>query len=250
MTVTDPERRVVPFDEAARRRTVPARPRRRVLLAVLLLALAGLLGWLVWWSPVLAVREVRVLGTAQVSADQVRQAAGVQLGTPLARVSASEVAARVEAIGAVQGAEVRYGWPNTLVVVVTERTPVATVMIGGERLLVDGTGVSYALDGPLPAGLPAVQGAVGARAAAAGVLSALPQDLAAHVRWVRATSVDDVVLGLRSGTRVRWGADSDGARKAAVLAALLPQRPRQIDVSAPDLPTTRGGRLPQAPAGQ
>ena len=34
----------------------------------------------------------------------------------------------------------------------------------------------------------------------------------------------------------------DSARKAAVLLALLPQHARVIDVSAPELPTTRGTR--------
>jgi cell division protein FtsQ len=40
---------------------------------------------------------------------------------------------------------------------------------------------------------------------------------------------------------VRWGDSGRSGLKAAVLRALLPQRARVYDVSAPDLPTTSDG---------
>jgi cell division protein FtsQ len=234
MTVIESATRFVPPQATRRRR----RWRRLILLFVVALVV-GAACWLVWWSPVLAVREVRVLGAQTVSADQVRDVAGVTLGTPLARVSATDVEARVDSIPVVRSVEVRYGWPDVLVLVVTERTPVAVVSEGGVHRLVDRDAVAYTSVAQAPADLPEVKAAA-ALTAAVDVLDALPATLRGRVETVRAGSVDDVTLVLRDDTRVRWGGTADAQRKAEVVQALLSQHARVIDVSAPELPTTRG----------
>ena len=66
----------------------------------------------------------------------------VSLGTPLARVSSADVASRVNAIGPVESVEVRHGWPHVLVLVVTERVPVAAAPVPGGFELVDRTGLA------------------------------------------------------------------------------------------------------------
>ena len=57
---------------------------------------------------------------------------------------------------------------------------------------------------------------------------------------VVARSRDDVVLSLRGGALVQWGSAEQAEAKIAVLTALLPLKASYYDVSAPDLPTTRG----------
>lgn len=233
------------IDSATRFSTPTSAPRRRrwrrLLLAVLLAVVVGAAVWLVWWSPVLAVREVRVLGARTVSAEQVREVADVRLGTPMARVSEQTVAARVETIPVVGSVEVRYGWPDVLVLVVTERTAVAVVRDGAGYRLVDQAGLAYLPVVRAPEGLPTVRADGPALAAAVQVVDGLPSPLRARVAAVRAGSVDDVELTLKDGTRVRWGGVADSGRKAAVVQALLVQGATLIDVTAPDLPTTRGG---------
>lgn len=207
------------------------------MVALLLIGL----GWVVGWSPLLAVQEVRVQGATSVPAEQVRAAAGVELGTPLARVSADAVVARVGAIPAVGSVEVRYGWPHVLVLVVTERVPAAYVAVAGARFQVlDAGGVAFRSTSTRPAGLAELTAAGAARAAALQVLTELPVALSGLVRQVQAGSADDVVLTLADRTVIRWGGVGLPERKAAVASALLAQRPRVIDVSAPELPTTRG----------
>src|SRR5690606_2447270 len=131
----------------------------------------------------------RVLGTRTITAEQVRATADVPLGLPLARVSASDVAARVVTIGTVRTVEVRYGWPNTLVVAVTEREPVGVVTESGEQRLLDREGVAYAPVAGARGGLPEVRAAGTAREAAAAVLGELPDRIAGQVRSVRAGTV-------------------------------------------------------------
>ena len=212
------------------------------LLAVFLVAVAA---WVVGWSPVLSVREVRVLGVDPTVASEVRQVAAVSLGTPLAQVSAADVTARVETIPTVASVEIRRGWPNVLVLVITERVAVAVVADGAGFTLVEPDAATYSFTAARPAGLPLLTAPDGpVRMAALAVLTTLPSLLRSQVVGVRAGTANDVVLTLRPGTQVRWGGTDQGARKAQIVTALLARRPALIDVTAPELPTTSGTLKP------
>lgn len=205
---------------------------------------AGLIGmaiWFVWFSSVLSVQEVRVVGAKGVPVDEVRIAASVRLGTPLARVDADSVAERVGAIPEVAAVEVRRGWPDVLVVVVTERTPLAVVRAGTDFAYIDLTGARFGKSPARPRTMPYVRPFdETSLLAAAQVLGSLPADLRAKVVSVVARSRDDVVLTLLGGATVQWGSAEDAEAKLAVLAALLPRKAAFYDLSAPNLPTTRG----------
>lgn len=214
---------------------------KRWLVVGLVAVLAGVAVWLVWFSSVLSVQEVRVLGATGVPVDEVRDAAGVRIGTPLARVDADGVAARVGAIPEVGAVEVRRGWPDVLVVVVTERTPIAVVRAGDGFAYVDVTGARFGSTRAVPPKLASVRPSdETSLLAGVQVLGALPDSLRAKVATVVARSRDDVVLRLDSGAAVQWGSAEQSSAKIAVLTALLPLKAAYYDVSAPDLPTTRG----------
>jgi cell division protein FtsQ len=74
-------------------------------------------------------------------------------------------------------------------------------------------------------------------AEAAAVVGRLPSALAARVRSVDVSTVDDIELLLRDGATVRWGSADGSATKADVLGALLTQHAASYDVSAPGRPT-------------
>lgn len=229
--------------ESAQRFGAQARTRRTRRWAVVaaLVVLAALAVWVVWFSPLLTVREVRVLGAVEVSADSVRQAAAVPVGVPLARVDAAGIAERVGALPRVASVEVRRGWPDVLVVVVTERVPLAVTRDGTSFTYLDESGARFGSVRAVPSGLPLVTASGdSALTSALGVCAALPPTLARRVTAVTARTRDDVVLTLADGTSVQWGSADDSAHKAAVLLALLKVGATSYDVSAPDLPTTRG----------
>ncbi len=205
--------------------------------------------WLVWFSSVLTAREVRVLGAVTVSADSVRQAAAVPPGQPLARVDVAGITARVGAMPRVGSVEVRRGWPDVLVVVVTERTPLVVVRDGSDYAYLDASGARFGSVAAPPRGMPTVVSFnEPALATALAVVSALPADVRAAVPKVVARTRDDVVLSLPGGATVQWGSAEESARKLEVLRALLRVGARHYDVSAPDLPTTAGTLAP-SPAG-
>lgn len=220
-------------DRAPRRRR-----RRRLLIALGVILVVGLSIWLVWFSPVLQVRDVRVVGVEGLRAQEVLAAADVSTGTPLARLDAAAAEESVRALPWVSGVEVRRGWPSEVVLAVEARTPIAVLEGGEADLGLDADGVAFTSAEPLSRRLPRVRAEGAPLTAAMTVISELPEDLLKRVVSVTATTIDDVDLHLRSGDVVRWGSAQDGETKAEVLRALLRRKADLYDVSAPELPTT------------
>lgn len=223
-----------------------ARRRGLIRLTLLVLVLLGLaaLAYLLLATSLLGVRAIAVDGTAVLADEQVREAAAVPAGTPMLRLDADAVAARVAALTPVAHVRVERSWPSTIVVAVTERAPVAYEPTSGGARLIDATGLFFAAVPQPPAGVPELQALDGAPAKAAvdviGVL-ALPanEKLRAELVAVSADSPNDVRLRLRGERTVRWGSAEESHRKAAVLAVLLSQKGAVYDVASPDLPTIR-----------
>lgn len=222
------------------RRLRSARP---WLLTALALGVLGLAAWVVFWSSWLATRNVAVEGSSIVTDRQVVQAAGVDLGTPLARVDLGGVRDRVAELPAVADVSVHRSWPHTLQITVTERTPLATVQRHGQWYAMDADGVLFrptpARDPKLPVVVLTPSADAAARREVASVVAALPDDVLHSMRRVRARSMDSITLSLADGREVEWGSADESARKVQVLAVLLKQKAAVYDVSVPELPTTR-----------
>jgi cell division protein FtsQ len=225
------------------RRWLAWKPVVAVLLLVALLVGAV---WLVFFSSYLSVQGVQVSGTHQLSASEVRAAAAVEEGQPLARVDLDRIRSRVEAMAPVRSADVTREWPDQVRIVVQEREAVAVVEISGELRGMDAEGVVFRSYAKAPPGLPRVESAAAAGSEAlreaALVVAALPGDLAGKVDHVAVTTVDEISLVLRDGRTVAWGSAERSDEKADVLAALLAapstQEARKFDVSVPGQPTT------------
>jgi len=221
-----------------------AKRTRRLIAWGLVAALAAGGAWAVWFSTVLSVREVRVLGAVTISTNEVRNAAAVPVAQQLARVDVPGITRRVGSIPQVASVEIRRGWPDVLVIVVTERKPLAVARTSVGFTYLDRTGARFGAVTIAPRGVPVVvASSASALSSALAVVAALPSTLRATVTTVTARTYDDVVLALRSGVDVQWGSADDSDHKASVLTALLKVPAGFYDVSAPDLPTTRATRL-------
>jgi cell division protein FtsQ len=234
----------------------PSRPRRwqrrrgkrhPLLLAALIPLLLATVAWVLWASPLLAVRAVQVDGVRTLTAAEVRDAAGLTSGTPLLTVDVGAAAARVRRLPQVASAQVTRGWPDRVVVTVRERVAVAVLDRDGQRTLADASGVLFETvtgdppRGVIPLDVPEPGPQDPATTAGLAAIAALPASVRGHVSQVTATSGEDVTLHLADGTRVVWGNGEQSAAKAAALAALLDQIAKDalkgagtIDVSAPD----------------
>lgn len=224
--------------------------RRRLVRPVVVLAvgvtIAGGAVWAAWSSPLLAVQTITVKGTSRLSAADVLAAARVPIGRSLLRLDPGRIQARVAALPAVRVVTVDRDWPHRLVIVVTERRPIAVVADPAGAELVDAAGVPFARTDAPPAGLvPLLLGAAvpgpgdaDARAAVA-VWSQLPRPLRKSVASIAASSPADVALRLTNRRTVIWGDPGETARKLAVLTALMTHPASVYDVSTPDVPVTK-----------
>ena len=224
---------VIPLDTQDRE-TKP-RWRWRGLVFVLLALLVSATIWLVWFSSVFVVRDIRVIGVTGSSAVKVLASAAVPLGVRMAHFDAGGATARIRLLPWVDSVEVRRGWPSDVILAGVPRIAIATQLGTGRG--VDSSGVPFDAPGPLVKNLPAIDADGVGLVSAVSVWQSLPAPLRAKVVGVSATTRDDVVLILKSGAKVRWGSAEQSELKAQVLTALLQRRAGLYDVSAPELST-------------
>ncbi len=214
--------------------------RQYIVLAVFVVVLA--LVWLVMFSPVLGVKQVGVSGATVVSVSDVRAAAGIKPGTPLATLNTDTIKGKLEAIPAVASASVSRSWPNGVAITIHERQPVAIVEVKGEKWAVDITGKAYLPDSKLGSSvskglLPLTVDKPGsgdlATRTAVKVIASLPSELYKKVSSVTAKTGADVTLILDDGRSIIWGGADQGKEKATMIDKLLKHDGSVFDISSP-----------------
>lgn len=231
--------------DTSRRFAARVRRRRiiRILWALGVLAVAGGLVWLVWFSSLLTVQDVRVSGVGDRLSDDVLTAADIPVGERMINIDTAAIADRIEEIADIESVGVQRSWPQAITIAVTPRTAVAVVEDDAHWWRVDPEGVLFRETSKRPKNLPVLDApasddATSARAAGVAVIAALPSRLVDKVERVEANSAADVRLELNGGATVVWGTSQRNADKAAVLRALRKDAPDAAvyDVSAPDHP--------------
>ncbi|MER7765043.1 FtsQ-type POTRA domain-containing protein, partial [Streptomyces sp. NPDC097619] len=231
---------------------------RRVRLAAALAAAALLAGggaWALYGSSWLRVEKVGVTGTDVLTPAQVRAAAAVPLGSPMAAVDTDEIADRLRgALPRIETVDVVRAWPHGIGLKVTERTPVLLVRKGTGYVEVDASGVRFATVTKAPKGIPELFLDASASPSlrrfdserllheAVLVADGLPAEVSRQTRALRVRSYDSFVLELTKGRIVVWGSPREGEAKGRALGALLKAAPGavQFDVSAPSAPAASG----------
>ncbi len=217
---------------------------RKVLALLVVLALIGTSIYLVFFSTVLQVKKVEVVGNDLLSDARVREIADVPIGEQLALVDLARADARVGSLAEVKSVDVTRTWPDAVRIEVVERTAVAVVEIAGRLRGLDAEGVVFRDYKAAPKGMPrirpGVQAGTDALKEAATVVSALPKDLATRVDHVEVATVDQITLVLRDQRQVLWGSAEQSELKAEVIDQLLDSvKAATYDVSVPGNPTVR-----------
>ena len=227
-----------------KRFTRRSRSRRTIMLVAsgLVVALLAVLAVAVY-SPLLALKTITVDGASRVDAEQVVDAVDGQLGTPLALLDYGQFTRQLADFPLIRSYVTEMVPPDTLIIHIVERAPVAAVQNGEQFDLVDPAGIVVQTTPERPDGVPLI-GAGGQDPASASftsvvaVLLALPAPLLAQVDSITASTQDDVTFVLRGiGQTVVWGSADESAFKAAALAAMVakqdPAARIEYDVSAP-----------------
>lgn len=219
--------------------------KRWLIPVVIIVPVVLALGWLLLFSPWLAVTQVQVTVSSApdiagpLSADEVRAVAAVETGTPLLRVDTGAIQESVEALPQVESATVSRAWPDAIVIDVVRRTPVALVASPAGYDVVDASGAVIRSVTSVEDGLPVVRATGGGVEAAVAVARELPEAIRSKVVGIEASTRNNVTLLMRNGSEVMWGSAEEGPFKAEVLAVLLKEvDAKYYDVSAPGVPAT------------
>ena len=232
-----------------RRFSAEARRRRRYWL----IALGTIVALVVFvavgvFTPLMAVRNVQVVGASSVNVADVEQALARFDGVPLALVRDDDVHTALSPFPLIQRYAIELIPPDTLKVRIEERIPVLSIEADGMFNLYDAAGVLLGSAEAPAVGVPVASGGITdltseAFSAASRVLRDMPAELRAQVVSVVASSGQDVTLVLTSGVEVLWGDADETRRKALVLTSMLSSladRPiTHIDVSSSSAPVFR-----------
>ena len=203
---------------------------RRLMRWILIGALLVTVGWFAQSSS-FQVQEILVSGVSNSGALDILDREGVLLQQPLLRLRSKDAQAALLADPWIQEATVEIQFPNTVNVVVRQRTGVAWVTVGGAFMLVAADGVAVDA-GPEPGANPLIElggvadpllGKQFADSRVRGLaefMAALPGSYAAQAiateregeLWVALAGFD---------IEVRLGRPVDMQKKAAVLAGLM-----------------------------
>ena len=233
-----------------RRRAKKWRTVRRWLVGILAAGLIAAAVWLIWFSTVLVAKDVEVEGMTTLRADAISQQADVPLGVQLARLDTVAIETRVARMERIDKIDVRRRWPNTVLISVKERVPVGWVVSEGAIRYVDRNGIDFRTVPREPENLLEIrietvdplsrQQALEAVTRVVTFLRSEARDLYAQINYVSAETQDSVQLRLTEKRTVVWGSAEDNEEKAVVLRPLLKVDAERYDVSAPELPTTKG----------
>jgi cell division protein FtsQ len=226
--------------------------RRRLRVLIVIASVVGLvaIGAVVVKSPFLDVDRVVVRGTVHLTAADVKNAAHVELHSPLLLVNTGAIERRIERLPWVQHATVTREWPGTIRVKVTEYVPAAYARVGTSVVLIAANGHAIARAPTAPAGTievrglrrPPADGELLSPPDAAGITQHLPAELAQQVVAIDVGG-NGVALLLGRGGAIRLGSLDDLDAKAAATLAVLAQRGDKpfayIDVSTPATPVLR-----------
>lgn len=203
------------------------------------------------YSPLLALQRIEILGASRLAVEELQGAVDGQMGTPLALLDFEQLKGDLSQFTLIRSYVTEMVPPHTLVIHISEREPVGSVMSTAGYTLVDPAGVEIEQSATRPPSVPIIdapdadkQGPV--FRAVVEVLLALPEPVLAQVDAVTATTMDDVTLVFAGvGQRVVWGSADRSELKARVLEKLValqdPGTLVEYDVTAPLSAVVRPG---------
>ena len=208
-------------------------------LVWLLLILSVVTWWSLYQSKWFIAQEVTITGNSRLSIEQISAAAAVPIGNSLMSINPEVISEQIEALPEIKIAIVQRGWPHTILISVTERTPIAVAATASGYNLIDSDGMNAGVVAAPPEGLLVIsaQPDSAAMTSAIQALASIPAEWA--ITGLSAATQDSVVANLGNGVIVTLGSGERAAEKVEVAQALIEKGYTVINVSAPDAPTVK-----------
>ncbi|HYI45953.1 MAG TPA: FtsQ-type POTRA domain-containing protein [Actinomycetota bacterium] len=236
-----------------RRRAVERSHRKRTISTIAALGLTGAAIWGAFFSPLLRVKHVRVVGAQHTTSAQVAEVAGLDEADNLLLLSTEDLEQEILELPWVADAEIDRRLPDTVRVRIEEREPALVIEIPSGRWTIDAHG-RVLQKGRAAESLPILSGAItgelepGEQMTHKGVVGglkvwrSLPRRLRKNIVALFAPSDERISFSFADHTLVRYGSSRDRMAKRRVLLALLQRmkergmRASYIDIRVPTNP--------------
>lgn len=210
--------------------------KRALLLALVLLVLAGIAAVVAWFVPVLKASNVEVVGNTVTTVDEVAAAANVPADANLLRVDLPATARQVAQLPWVASAKASMHLPDTIEIEVTEHQAVLFVRNADGEHLVDEQGRVFVIDTPPPGTVEVTGTGAGAEdeatlKAVVEVVQALDPMVREQVAQVAAPSALELEFKLHDGRSVYFGSTDNLPDKVALMRTALTRPEANLDVS-------------------
>jgi cell division protein FtsQ len=218
---------------------ITGRAKKLIFIIFTILVLSGVGIYLAYFSSWLVIRNVTVTGVQRLTQDEVRAVAQIQLASPMVDLDSEEIMLRIMQIDTVKNVEVRKGWPDSVIVVVEERVPIALTDLADGRYLVDETGKAFRRAGADDVYRFVFAPNEAARGLAARVAREMPDWLIADINRIESFDAKRATVILNSGRKIVWGDEFKSQDKTAVLLVLLRTDEGDIDISTVEVPVLK-----------
>lgn len=202
---------------------------------ILVLAVSG--WWILYQSKWFIAQGVTVTGNSRLTVEQISAVAAVPIGNSLMSINTAAMTEQLMELAEIKVVTVERGWPHTILIQVTERTPIAVAATLSGFNLIDSEGLNAGSVAAPPPGLLVISAVPESKAmlGAINTLAAIP------AQWqliaLAASTQDNIVATLASGAVITFGSSERAADKVEVAQALMEKGYSVINVSAPDAAT-------------
>ena len=152
-------------------------------------------------------------------------------------INTGTVTSQIVALPEIKSATVERGWPHSILITITERTPIAVAATAEGYNLIDSDGMNAGVVAAPPPGLLIIS----AQPDSPAMTSAIQALAAIPANWkligLRAVTQDSVIATLEGGVVITFGSGERASDKVDVAQALMEKGYTLINVSAPDAPT-------------
>jgi len=218
----------------------------RLFVAAIVL---GCLAYILGWSSLLTVQDVKVFGAPNVkSAIALKVQSSIVSGQKLARLEPRVITQKLQKIDWIENVKVSRNWINRKVEIrITPRLPIASL---GSRFI-DINGKIFSLESAPSRTLPVLKTSTAEAAKfAISLLVALPSEIRSELRGLKALNQNSATLILHNSRTARprtftviWGDENSMDFKVKVYKSLLalPENSNisLIDLSAPHAPIVK-----------
>ncbi len=244
-------------EERARRLAERSKKRRTRVLVVGVSLVAVIVGAIALYrAPLFTIETIDVEGVSQLTVEEVQALAAVPEDATLLRYPGGDIVERLESDPWIESVTVTRDFPDTLLIRVTERTPVALVDTGEKFWVVDASGMvlgeqSFEESATLVVirdvqGLdpkPGRESSSDTLDSSLAVLMGIGEELKQKVRAISAPSVDETTLLTTDAIEILIGEAVDLEEKAFLALSIMTEQAGKvifIDVRSVDNPVSRG----------